>query len=89
MLLTSVIDHGLLLEVNTSGYRAGMGAPMPDATILSLYKDLGGRLVSVGSDAHSPDAIAQNYRETEDLLASLGLNRIAFIQNKTIITHTI
>lgn len=89
LLLTSVIDHGLLLEVNTSGYRAGMGAPMPDAEILTLYKDLGGRLVSVGSDAHTPDAIAQSYRETEQLLSSLGLNKIAFIQNKTITTYTI
>lgn len=89
LLLTSVIDHGLLLEVNTSGYRAGMGAPMPDATILSLYKDLGGRLVSIGSDAHSPDCIAADYDRAEALLRSLGLNKIAFIQNKTILTHTI
>lgn len=82
-LLTSVIDHGLLLEVNT----ADLSDPMP--AVLTLYKDLGGRLVSIGSDAHSPDAIAGGYREAEELLTTLGLNKIAFIQNKTIITHTI
>ncbi len=89
LLLTSVIEHGLLLEVNTSGYRQGMNAPMPDANILSLYKDLGGRLVSVGSDAHSPELIAADYDAAETLLQSVGLTQIAFVQNKKIITHTI
>ncbi len=88
-LLTTAIDRGMLLEVNTSGYRQGLGGPLPEASVISLYKDLGGRLISVGSDAHTPGDIAANYKEAEALLSSLGMNKIAFIQNHTIVTHTI
>ncbi len=88
-LLTTAIDHGMLLEVNTSGYRQGMGGPLPEASVIELYKDLGGRLISVGSDAHHPDDIAANYKDAEELLRSLGMNKIAFIQNHSILTHTI
>ena len=70
-LLTTAIDHGMLLEVNTSGYRQGMGGPLPEASVISLYKDLGGRLISIGSDAHHPDDIGANFKETEALLKSL------------------
>ena len=88
-LLTTAIDHGMLLEVNTSGYRQGMGGPLPEASVISLYKDLGGRLISIGSDAHHPDDIAANFKEAEELLKSLDMNKIAFIQNHSILTHTI
>ncbi len=88
-LLNTAIDRGMILEVNTSGYRQGMGGPLPEASVISLYKDLGGRLISVGSDAHTPGDIAANYKDAEALLCSLGMNKIAFIQNRTIVTHTI
>lgn len=88
-LLTTAIDHGMLLEVNTSGYRQGMGGPLPEASVISLYKDLGGRLISIGSDAHHPDDIAANFKDAEDLLKSLDMNKIAFIQNHSILTYTI
>ena len=88
-LLNTAIDHGMLLEVNTSGYRQGLGGPLPEAYVLSLYKDLGGRLISVGSDAHHPDDIAADYKDAESLLLSVGLNKISFIQNHSILTHTI
>ena len=88
-LLTTAIDHGMLLEVNTSGYRQGMGGPLPEASVISLYEDLGGRLISIGSDAHRPDDIGANYKEAEALLKSLDMNKIAFIQNQSILTYTI
>lgn len=88
-LLRKVIDQGILLEVNTSGYRCKMGGPMPDAQILALYKDLGGRLLSVGSDAHRPEDIAADYDRTEQLLSSLGFGEIAFKRNKLIEIHRI
>ena len=57
--------------------------------MISLYKDLGGRLISIGSDAHRPDDIGANYKEAEALLKSLDMNKIAFIQNQSILTYTI
>ena len=64
-------------------------ADVTDAEVISLYKDLGGRLISIGSDAHTPTDIGANYKETEDLLRSLDMNKIAFVQNHSILTYTI
>ena len=40
------------LELNTSGFRQKLGVPMPDFPILCRYRELGGRLITLGSDAH-------------------------------------
>ena len=44
-----------VLEVNTSGLRQKIGRTLPDLPLLRRYRELGGRLVTLGSDAHRPD----------------------------------
>lgn len=64
-ILESIIKKGVFLEVNSSGFRQGMGCPMPDDFILSLYYNLGGRIITVGSDSHSPDDIGADFETLE------------------------
>lgn len=52
-ILKMIISQGKGLEINTSSYRYKMGdRTTPSADILSLYKDLGGEILTLGSDAH-------------------------------------
>ncbi len=83
-ILGLVIEKSILLEVNSSGFRQGMDSPLPDARILSLYREMGGRLLSIGSDAHNPDDIGADFDKTEALLLSLGFDRVYFTQNKVL-----
>lgn len=53
-ILRRVIADGKGIELNTSGIRYGLGDLQPSADILALYRDLGGRIVTVGSDSHKP-----------------------------------
>lgn len=60
------------LEVNTAGYKYGLGHPHPQEELLSFYHSLGGRLLTIGSDAHQPEHIAYDFDRTEQLLTRLG-----------------
>lgn len=60
------------LELNTGGYLAGLGAPNPCADIVKRYRELGGEIITVGSDAHAPEQIGAHFEEACDLLKSCG-----------------
>ena len=45
---------------------------MPDEPILSLYRDLGGKRITFGSDAHTAARVGIGFREAEERVASLG-----------------
>ncbi len=71
-ILKAVIDKGLTLECNTSGLRQNLGECLPNADLLSFYYELGGRDISLGSDAHHSRDIGANFKEASDLLSSIG-----------------
>ena len=76
-ILEQVIADGKGIEANTSGYRYGMGDLSPATDIIQLYRDLGGTVITVGSDSHRPEHLGSRVRETYDLLRSIGFRSIA------------
>lgn len=66
-----LISKNIALEVNTSGLRKG-DITMPGQEPLALYKDCGGELITIGSDAHSADDIGKGIAESADMLRELG-----------------
>lgn len=51
-ILLALVDSGTALEINTSGLRHPVGESYPSAAIVRRFQELGGRAVTVGSDAH-------------------------------------
>lgn len=76
-LLRVVISKGKGIEINTSGYRDAFNHAFPHPQILAWYQELGGYLITLGSDAHFPERIAQFYPKALECLESLGFNNIA------------
>ncbi len=66
-----LISKNIALEVNTSGLRRG-DITMPGREPLALYRECGGELITIGSDAHSADDIGKGIEETADMLRELG-----------------
>ncbi len=58
--------------MNTSGVRYGLTNGMPSDDILKLYKQCGGEIITLGSDAHKPEDIAFQFSESLQLLQSIG-----------------
>ena len=42
-----------------------MDAPLPDDTVLSMYFNLGGQMITVGSDSHTPNDIGADFEALE------------------------
>ncbi len=71
-ILSEVIIRGRSLEVNSSGWRQGMGGPLPGRELLERYRKLGGWRITIGSDAHRTADLAADFVQTRRLLQELG-----------------
>ncbi len=80
LLLLIKKDKGI--EVNTSGLRYNLGNPHPNIDIIKRYKDLGGKIITVGSDAHKADDLVNNFNIVFDMLENIGVKEIAFYHNR-------
>jgi len=71
-ILRLIIDREKALEINTAGLASGLKDMNPCFDILKRYKELGGELVTVGSDAHSPERIAYGFDRAYEALKECG-----------------
>ena len=71
-ILKSLIDSGKGIEINTAGLKAGLKNPNPDINIVKLYKELGGEVITVGSDAHTVEYLSYEFQKVDELLRSVG-----------------
>lgn len=86
-ILHIVIADGKGIEVNTSSHRYGLTDTMPSANILKLYRDMGGRIITIGSDSHKPEHLGAYIRETQALLKSLGYKQFCTFEHVRPIFH--
>lgn len=84
-LLKAIIENKKSLEINTSGLRQLMARPMPDISILKRYKELGGRLITIGSDAHSAADVGAGIREGMKIAGACGFEKINFYTGREIL----
>ena len=70
--LEHVIAQGKGIELNTSSFRYGLSDLQPAREILSLYHDLGGKVITLGSDSHQPSHLGAYLRHCQHELAALG-----------------
>ena len=81
-ILKKVIDCGKALECNTGGMSRGLSDPNPSFDVLRRYKELGGELITLGSDAHSPDTLGYEFDKVGDILKSIGFRYYAVFRNR-------
>lgn len=76
-ILERVIADGKGIEVNTSSFRYGLADLQPCTEILELYRDLGGRVLTIGSDSHEPAHLGAHINRVRKRLARLGFTELA------------
>jgi histidinol-phosphatase (PHP family) len=83
--LKAIISFGKGIEINTAGYKYGLGFAHPKPEVIRRYKELGGDLITIGSDAHNPEHLAYDFNLVPELLKNLGFRYYAtFVQGKPI-----
>jgi histidinol-phosphatase (PHP family) len=75
--LRAAIEGGTGLEINTSGLRQAPGEPYPTLTVLRWYRELGGEILIVGSDAHHAADLGAGVLEALRLAQEAGFQAIA------------
>ncbi len=68
-ILEVLIDRKIALEINFSSFRKTYQSLLPEPEVLELYHHLGGRLISIGSDAHKLEHFDDNYSQVLPYLA--------------------
>ena len=71
-ILKTVIADGRGIELNTSSHRYGLDDTTPSGDILRLYRDLGGEILTIGSDTHRPGQVGGYFDEACALLKGYG-----------------
>lgn len=75
-ILRGIVSKGKILEVNSHARGAGSEF-LPDTDVLSRYFELGGRLVTFGSDAHLTARILEKADLVAQELKKIGFSHIA------------
>ena len=78
-------DKGI--ELNTSSHRYGLGDLTPSRKILSLYRDLGGRIITIGSDSHKREHLGAYIDEGMAELRKLGYREFCTFQGMEPVFH--
>ncbi len=77
-ILRALVESGTALEVNTSGLRHPVGESYPPPAIVARFHDLGGRAVTIGSDAHRAGHFGFGLPDGYDAIAAAGIESLTF-----------
>ena len=78
-LLTGVAQAGRAIEVNTwCGRTVTQWQPL-----LELYRDCGGELITLGSDAHRPEDVGKGIAQAQELLRTVGFRYFTVYHRRT------
>jgi histidinol-phosphatase (PHP family) len=80
--LEAMAKRGLCLEINSAGFRKGLGAPYPSPDILQAARAAGVRELTLGSDCHKPEDVGQGVAECAGLAREAGFERVAVFEER-------
>lgn len=66
------MDKGI--EINTAGFKYGLGHPNPTEEILARYREIGGEIITIGADAHKPEHVGYEFEKAAGILKAAGFS---------------
>jgi len=81
--LQNLVETGTGIEINASGFRSGLGEPLPSLALLKMYRSMGGEVVTVGSDAHRAKHVGSYIKDCLELAKAAGFTHYArFVERR-------
>ncbi len=71
-ILEALLEAEKGIELNTGSIRSGMRDFHPCLEVLQRYRELGGEIITVGSDAHEPDYLGHCFDDAAKVLTECG-----------------
>ena len=73
-ILRKLVSLGKGIELNTGGFKYGLGHPNPTEEIIRRYRELGGEIITIGADAHKPEHVAFDFAKVSSILKDAGFD---------------
>lgn len=81
-LLKAIIKAGRGIEVNTAGLKYGLPFAHPKEELLKRFFALGGKYITIGSDAHKPEHLCYDFEKEAGILKQLGVTQYAVFDQR-------
>lgn len=81
-ILTTLITSNRGIEYNTSAYRHVSNTGLPHPNILKLYHQLGGKILTTGSDGHREEHITYEFDRAYEEIQNQGFEYVTIFQNR-------
>ena len=81
-ILEAVLEHHKIIEINTSAERRAGLNTFPNIHKLCHYQLLGGKYITIGTDAHRVNELVDNLEQAESISQEIGLEPVIFQKRK-------
>lgn len=76
-ILKVIAQNGKGIEVNLKGFDPAKGNLIPNLKYVKMFREVGGEIITVGSDGHTPDAVGQYVTEATEMIKEAGFNYVS------------
>ncbi len=80
--LKTIIEDERGIEINMSGLRSDLKETLPSREIIELYYSLGGKYITIGSDAHNSKDIYSHFFDVLETMKEIGFNDFTVYNNR-------
>lgn len=77
-----LIENGKGIEINTSGLRQAYGQTFPNLYWVKMFKDMGGEVLSLGSDAHKAEDLGKGITKGADIAKEAGFEYLCYFKER-------
>jgi histidinol-phosphatase (PHP family) len=78
------IETGIGIEINTAGLRWKVEQVHPALDALCWYHEMGGELLTIGSDSHRPKQVGFGLSQALDLARAAGFTRLCSYERRQV-----
>lgn len=82
-----IISNGKGIEINTSGLKQRISQTNPCPEAVRFYKELGGEIITVGADAHTPDRVGAGFDVAGRILLESGFRHYCTFEGRKVSFH--
>lgn len=77
-----LIENGKGIEINTSGLRQNYGQTFPNLYWVKMFKDMGGEVLSLGSDAHKTEDLGKGIADGAEIAKAAGFEYLCYFKER-------
>lgn len=81
-ILKTLIERQIALEVNTARVGTDFDYTAPTFDIIKEYYNLGGKMITLASDAHTPQRVAYGFDYVKKELKSIGFDKYFYFEKR-------